>query len=446
MNKISININFNNSCNQNCSYCFRNKTISSIPKKVLYQKIQGLVETYLQDSITIFTIGVMSELMTSKKEVLEFLHDIPYLMRYFFTEDDFINMDNFLEKIEVSSLEELNAAVSSKDFFNFLYSNIDLSNDEYFNEVLKAYEGEKWNILWLNNYILRKLYPEEFKSKVPSYCSILYFTNGTELDKDFFNEIKKFYWSDKGKVIRIALSVDGPEEIHDKHRGKGTYKKVMETYNYIKKDNLLCLNHIGATITSSIDDFYEYFKYFYDTFGKDSTILFSFIRDNPKFWYNADTFNILADKLNKYYDKVRQDIIQHKNIGLLNFYLSNRFLNTIQLLHKPNNNIFRCEIEKQFYIDGSGNVTNCFNNNFKINLKNDKIIQKHPLTYMEHLNVNNLIFCKDCDLKGIMCGGPCYANLTKDPEYVKIECKINHIIYERCKELYSYLKDSLEES
>ena len=174
MNKISININFNNNCNQNCSYCFRNKTISSIPKKVLYQKIQGLVETYLQDSITIFTIGVMSELMTSKKEVLEFLHDIPYLMRYFFTEDDFINMDNFLEKIEVNSLEELNAAVSSKDFFNFLYSNIDLSNDEYFNEVLKVYEGEKWNILWLNNYILRKLYPEEFKSKVPSYCSILY--------------------------------------------------------------------------------------------------------------------------------------------------------------------------------------------------------------------------------------------------------------------------------
>lgn len=63
---------------------------------------------------------------------------------------------------------------------------------------------------------------------------------------------------------------------------------------------------------------------------------------------------------------------------------------------------------------------------------------------MEHLNVNNLIFCKDCDLKGVMCDGPCYANLTKDPEYVKIECKINHIIYERCKELYPYLKDILE--
>ena len=102
MNKISININFNNNCNQNCSYCFRNKTISSIPKKVLYQKIQGLVETYLQDSITIFTIGVMSELMTSKKEVLEFLHDIPYLMRYFFTKDDFIIAKP--EKCQVFSL------------------------------------------------------------------------------------------------------------------------------------------------------------------------------------------------------------------------------------------------------------------------------------------------------------------------------------------------------
>lgn len=45
-----------------------------------------------------------------------------------------------------------------------------------------------------------------------------------------------------------------------------------------------------------------------------------------------------------------------------------------------------------------------------------------------------------------MCGGPCYANLTKDLEYVKIECKINRIIYERCKELYLYLKDILEQS
>ena len=34
-----------------------------------------------------------------------------------------------------------------------------------------------------------------------------------------------------------------------------------------------------------------------------------------------------------------------------------------------------------------------------------------------------------------------HCNIQKS----KIECKINHIIYERCKELYSYLKDILEE-
>ena len=47
----------------------------------------------------------------------------------------------------------------------------------------------------------------------------------------------------------------------------------------------------------------------------------------------------------------------NENLDLFKFYLSNRFLNIITLLQKPSSIHFRCEIEKQFYIDGKGTVT-----------------------------------------------------------------------------------------
>lgn len=442
MNISTINLNFNNKCNQNCLYCFRDKSQNfSIDKKTLYNKIKKLVNTYPQESITVFTIGIMSELMMSKKEVLEFLKDIPYIMGYFFTENDFVDSKSFLKEIDVSSLEELNNVIATRDFFNFLSSNIDLSKDEYYTEVLNTYIGEKWNVIWLNNYILRKLYPDSFKTRVPSYCTITYFTNGIDLDKDFYDQIKKYYWDSTEKVIRIALSIDGPEEIHDACRGKGTYIKVMKTYNYIMADHMLCLNHIGATITSKIEDYYEYFKYFYDTFGKDTTVLFSFIRDTPTFWYNNDTKDILFARLNTYYNRIENDIKSHKNLDLLKFYMSNRFLNTVKTLKDKVSIYLRCEVEKQFYIDGKGEVTNCFNNHFRLNLTdNDTIIQGHPIKYMEYLDVNRLEFCKNCDIKGTVCGGPCYANLIKDPEYVKLECDIIHLIYYRCNSILRLLE------
>ena len=443
MDIFTINLNFNNKCNQKCLYCFRDSSENfSIDKKTLYTKIRKLVNTYPYEGITVFTIGIMSELMMAKKEVLEFLQDIPYIMGYFFTEKDFIDVKSFLKDIDVSNLEELNKTLITKDFFEFLSKNIDLSKDEYYTEVLKTYIGEKWNFLWLNNYILRKLYPESFKTRTPSYCTITYFTNGTDLDKDFYEQIKKHYWATEKNVIRVALSIDGPKDIHDSCRGKGTYDKVMESYNYIKNDPMLSLNHIGATITSKIEDYYEYFKYFYDTFGSDTTVLFSYVRDNPDFWYNDETKSILFERLNAYYDKVENDIKSHNNLGLLKFYMSNRFLNTVSVLKVSTPIHFRCEIEKQFYIDGKGEVTNCFNNCFRINLTNDDTITPgHPIKYMEYLDVNRLDFCKNCDIKETICGGPCYANLVKDPEYVKIECDIIHLIYDRCKGILKLLED-----
>lgn len=53
-------------------------------------------------------------------------------------------------------------------------------------------------------------------------------TNGTllrELDKDIMKELDV-----------MSISLDGPEEITDKYRGKGTYKKAVDGMKYIKEE------------------------------------------------------------------------------------------------------------------------------------------------------------------------------------------------------------------
>ncbi len=54
-------------------------------------------------------------------------------------------------------------------------------------------------------------------------------TNGTLLKRKF-NDIKL--------VDMITISLDGPQEVHDAIRGKGTYKKVMEGIELCKKYNI----------------------------------------------------------------------------------------------------------------------------------------------------------------------------------------------------------------
>ena len=54
-------------------------------------------------------------------------------------------------------------------------------------------------------------------------------TNGTLLNSRNIEEIRK------AKVDRVSISIDGPEEHHDRLRGKGVYGKVIKNLELIKK-------------------------------------------------------------------------------------------------------------------------------------------------------------------------------------------------------------------
>ena len=61
-------------------------------------------------------------------------------------------------------------------------------------------------------------------------CVFLAFTNTTLVDEEFTKKLGEL------GNFGLAISVEGFEEETDMRRGKGTYKKVMEAMDLLKKE------------------------------------------------------------------------------------------------------------------------------------------------------------------------------------------------------------------
>jgi MoaA/NifB/PqqE/SkfB family radical SAM enzyme len=64
-------------------------------------------------------------------------------------------------------------------------------------------------------------------------CYFLSFTNGTLVDEEFCQELKRV------GNFALAFSIEGTEEATDMRRGKGTYKKVISAMELMKKHRLI---------------------------------------------------------------------------------------------------------------------------------------------------------------------------------------------------------------
>ncbi|HTL83404.1 MAG TPA: cyclophane-forming radical SAM/SPASM peptide maturase GrrM/OscB [Bacteroidia bacterium] len=99
---------------------------------------------------------------------------------------------------------------------------------------------------------IKKIIPED--KKVVHHIQ----SNGMLLDQEWCDFIK-------AEGIRIGLSCDGPEFIHDRNRltrsGKGTFKKVMEGMQMLK-DNGIDFHVIGVITDFSLDHAEEIYNFF----------------------------------------------------------------------------------------------------------------------------------------------------------------------------------------
>lgn len=87
-------------------------------------------------------------------------------------------------------------------------------------------------------------------------CGFMLFTNGTLIDQEFCDEMKK------SKNIVLSLSIEGYEEATDSRRGKGTFNKIMKTMDLLRANGLVYGTSICYTsqnyknVTS--DDFMDF--------------------------------------------------------------------------------------------------------------------------------------------------------------------------------------------
>jgi len=62
------------------------------------------------------------------------------------------------------------------------------------------------------------------------------------------------------KADEILISIDGPEEFNDLHRGKGTHKKVIQTLDFLKQLKKKITLSVVLTKYNSNEEVYEYIR------------------------------------------------------------------------------------------------------------------------------------------------------------------------------------------
>ena len=139
-------------------------------------------------------------------------------------------------------------------------------NEININNIINSFKGIEKDVYWISfsggEVTLIKYYYkliDELKKKLPN-LKIIAFTTNCLLPNRVLDY--SLYIKNNGFDPLITLSLDGDEKTHDNLRGiKGNYQKCIETYENLRKNNILC--HYGITLSK---DNHKFVKEKYNKF------------------------------------------------------------------------------------------------------------------------------------------------------------------------------------
>lgn len=146
---------------------------------------------------------------------------------------------------------------------------------EYYGLTLEWYGGEPLLEIDVINELSKQLIDICHQKGKPFWATLT--TNGYFLTKDVFEQMLKNH------IIKFHVTIDGFEEIHDKHRklisGEGTFSKIIQNLRDIR-DNVKS-NSFKIVIRSNITNellprLDEWIKFIYDEFGNDKRFIVFF--------------------------------------------------------------------------------------------------------------------------------------------------------------------------
>ena len=269
-------------------------------------------------------------------------------------------------------------------------------NEINLENIIRSFDGTEKDIYWLSlsggevtlvNYYFDMI--DALKKKLPNLKIIAFTTNCLTP-----NRVIKYakYIKDNGFDPLITLSLDGDEKFHDEIRGvKGNYKKCIETFKMLNKENILC--HYGITLS---DKNYEFVRDNYHNF-KDTMKAVTFIHSegiyNKENSYKDDSKIVESLKIIDKNFKVKKlyEIIEKIHIKISIKFLEN----------ERKKNIIPCDVlNSSIHIMQDGSVKPCMFMDAVGNIKNDNMLSL--------LNNENALKLKD-EIKKDLCP-KCWMN------------------------------------
>ena len=432
-NKCCVTLDFSNTCNLDCKYCYRKKSEVSKLSKNEVEKIVKYIKTIYFPSAKdySFSLGYTSESSLDLDYLIFFDTLIAKYEGYLFKETDF----SISEFTEIYSF--LPEEIKKKYFLhntNDVKTVTSVLNDILMNE--KLWNSSKFkqnnyiqNILDFTNnpslsktvIINRQLINDNFSKfvvkKDVAYMSMSFMTNGTNITNKYIEFIKSIY------MTEIWVSLDGPQSIHDKVRIQKNKKGSFE--NTIKGIHLLQQNGISVNCSSVITpdslDLLKTTQFLLSENIKTIAITLprgKYLEEN----FNKEKIDTLLESINSIYKQIHSELLRNE-------YFTFTALKTNIFLYKIKdiiNNKYvssRCYWGKEIFIDSKGDWYHC-NSTIGNTKDNCGSINKN-LNYSKikrQKTLKDYRQCKYCSVK-YLCGGLCYADEINNYKVSqKLEC------------------------
>ena len=356
---------------------------------------------------------------------------------------------DFLELIK-SDLYTNNAIAfsgNSKEDFNTiimdekLYSRFE--EKKQVEEILKKgnYNPEfldKKRLLRLNRELLETFYLDFLKHKDYQQFRLWFMSNGTNLSDKDIELIKKI------RIDPFWISLDGPEEIHNKNRkyydNRGSHKDVLRNIAKLQANDVGV--KISCVLTSDYpnpDELYSYLKGL-----RVSAIQMCPIRNGNVNSFTEENVGLLKDGYKRLYEKLFDEI---KNDDFSSFVLLKEDLSMLAIanLFSRTRQSGRCTWGDEVVLDENGDMYPCLyvigDKEYCLGNIDEKKSSKELL---KPILVNQMDKCASCWARYI-CGGTCHYNSLKSNKSVfktdEVECQIREFVI---KESINFLIKLLE--
>ncbi len=450
-------INFSNKCNLNCNYCYRHKNNQNVMSLERAFEVLEYANKYFKsnnDEI-IFSLDMTAEALLDFEKIEKFDDKLAEYENLYIDDTDLISISasdflNILKaelytKNSISFSENVSNDLKQIIFDKKLFSHF--SDKAKVDEILSIgnYDPEfldKKRLLRLNRQLLETFYPNFLKHKDYQQFRIWFMSNGTHITEREIELIKKV------RIEPFWISLDGPEEVHNKNRkyydNRGSYKDVIQNIKLLQ-DNKINVK-ISCVLTADYpypEKLYAYFKTL-----NVSEIQMCPIRNGNINSFTKDNVNELLNGYKNLFNLFFEEI---KNNDFSCFSLLKGDLSMLALINlfqrtKQNG---RCTWGDEVVLDSKGDMYPCL---YVIGQKKYLLgnidEKKNSKELLKPLAVTEMDKCETCWAR-YLCGGTCHYNsiISRNSIYKvdETECQIRKfVITESISFLLSLIENKID--